>query len=286
MAAPGRLTPIAYAGGVNDARVGEPATRRPDASMDLLNGILRDALDPDYAAVAAREIPPRPRRTALLGVTAAIGLLFALAASLTMRAAPAALAERERLVESVRRAEADQDALRDRVAQLSRENADLQARAGGLDEATRDRATQLALVDGASAVRGTGIVLTLDDGQDAAVEGNAVVDADLRVTVNGLWQAGAEAVAINGHRLSSRTAIRGAGQAITVDYRSLTRPYVIEAVGDGRELEARFRAGPAGTWSQSLHDNYGMRFDIQLASDLTLPADPGLDVSFASVRER
>ena len=35
--------------------------------------------------------------------------------------------------------------------------------------------------------------------------------------VNGLWQAGAEAISINGQRLTSTSAIRFAGQAILVD---------------------------------------------------------------------
>jgi uncharacterized protein YlxW (UPF0749 family) len=40
----------------------------------------------------------------------------------------------------------------------------------------------------------------------------------------GLWEPARKPSPINGHRLSSLTAIRSAGDAITVDYRSLTRP--------------------------------------------------------------
>ena len=67
-----------------------------------------------------------------------------------------------------------------------------------------------------------------------------MLDIDLQILVNGLWESGAEAISINGHRLSNLTAIRGAGDAITVDYRSLTRPYQIEAIGDPRTLPASF----------------------------------------------
>ena len=73
-----------------------------------------------------------------------------------------------------------------------------------------------------------------------------VLDIDLQVLANGLWQAGAEAVSINGHRLSDLTAIRSAGDAITVDYRSLTRPYRVEAIGDPRTLQARFVESAGG----------------------------------------
>ena len=109
-----------------------------------------------------------------------------------------------------------------------------------------------------------------------------MVDADLLAAVNGLWQAGAEAIAVNGHRLTSRTAIRGAGQAITVDYRSLTRPYVIEAIGDGRRLADGFAASSGGGWWRSLREQYGMRLDVARSADLRLPADEGLGVRVAT----
>ena len=35
---------------------------------------------------------------------------------------------------------------------------------------------------------------------------------DLQILVNGLWESGAEAISVNGHRLSTLTAIRGAGE--------------------------------------------------------------------------
>ena len=36
----------------------------------------------------------------------------------------------------------------------------------------------------------------------------------------------------NGQRLTALSAVRGAGEAITVNFRSLRRPYVVEAIGD------------------------------------------------------
>ncbi len=104
-----------------------------------------------------------------------------------------------------------------------------------------------------------------------------MLDVDLQILANGLWQAGAEAVAINGHRLSSLTAIRSAGDAITVDFRSLTRPYRVEAIGDPRTLPARFVETAGGAWwhelaaepADALRDQHGPHRCV-------LPADPGL----------
>lgn len=64
----------------------------------------------------------------------------------------------------------------------------------------------------------------VDDAANGLRDGrDRVLDMDLQILTDGLWQAGAEAISVNGHRLSALTAIRGAGEAITVDNRSLTR---------------------------------------------------------------
>jgi uncharacterized protein YlxW (UPF0749 family) len=93
---------------------------------------------------------------------------------------------------------------------------------------------------------------------------------------NGLWQAGAEAIDINGHRLSTLTAIRSAGDAITVDYRSLTRPYEVHAIGDPRTLQARFVESSGGSWWNELAQNRRMRYEIARRGRVGLPADPGM----------
>ena len=97
----------------------------------------------------------------------------------------------------------------------------------------------------------------------------------------GLGLAGAEAVAVNGYRLSSRTAIRQAGDAITVDYRSLTRPYVVEAIGDPRGLEDGLEKSNGRAWWRSLAQQYQIKFAVERSATLTLNADPGLGVESA-----
>lgn len=136
------------------------------------------------------------------------------------------------MVQRIEQANAASDALRARVATLNAENKALSdAALGGSDPAAvavQRQIDALARATGMQAVTGPGVVLVADDAESPVASGSKVVDVDLRQAVNGLWQAGAEAIAVNGHRLSSRTAIRGAGDAITVDYRSLTQPYHIK----------------------------------------------------------
>jgi uncharacterized protein YlxW (UPF0749 family) len=251
----------------------------PDASMDLLNQIVRQPIDPDYTlAAAARSEPSRGRWK--LGVLAMIiGAMFAVAALQTTRAAPALQSERSELISRIQSAEREQDQLRGRVNALTEEIATLRAAALGEDDGARiveSHITRLDPVVGNAAVAGPGVLIVIDDAPLAAEARDRVLDIDLQVLANGLWEAGAEAISINGHRLSNLTAIRSAGDAITVDYRSLTRPYRVEAIGDVRTLQARFVESSAGAWWNDLAQNRRMRYEISDVKQLDLAADPGI----------
>jgi uncharacterized protein YlxW (UPF0749 family) len=263
-----------------------PSTRPAvDASMDLLNQIIRQPLDPDYALVAARgDLPPR-RRWALAVVAVVIGAMFAYAAVSTTRSAPALQTERDELISRVRTAETEQDQLRARTDGLTAQIATLRSAALGGDDVSRRLEAQINVLDpvaGTVAVSGPGTVVVVDDSVAGSNDTrDRVLDVDLQVLANGLWQAGAEAIAINGHRLTSLTAIRSAGDAITVDYRSLNRPYRIEAIGDPRTLQARFVESAAGAWWNDLAQNRQMRFEISDVRRLDLPGDPGITLRYA-----
>ena len=66
-----------------------------------------------------------------------------------------------------------------------------------------------------------------------------VRDRDMQRVVNGLWESGAEAISVNGQRLTALSAIRAAGDAILVDNKPLVPPYTVLAVGDGQAAEHR-----------------------------------------------
>jgi uncharacterized protein YlxW (UPF0749 family) len=269
---------------------GRHARRRPpamvDASMDLLNQILRQPVDPDYAITAAQGGRQLPRwRWSFALVTLTIGALLAIAALQTNQAAPALQNERTELISRIKAAETNQDQLRARITSLSAEVASLREAAVGDDDSLKALVAQIAVLGstvGATAVAGPGVLIVVDDapGESQDVR-NRVLDLDLQMLANGLWQAGAEAVAINGHRLSSLTAIRSAGDAITVDYRSLNRPYRIEAIGDPKTLQARFVESSGGAWWNELAQNQRMRYEISIVKALTLPADPGIALRHA-----
>jgi uncharacterized protein YlxW (UPF0749 family) len=146
------------------------------------------------------------------------------------------------------------------------------------------------------AVTGPGLTVTLDDARkegggsadgdprtQAEADEGRVLSKDLQIVTNGLWEAGAEAVAINGQRLTALSAIRFAGEAILVNYRPLTRPYVVSAIGSPQNLEVEFADSSAGSYVRALQDNYGVRVRIAGAERLALPAATSLTVREAEV---
>jgi uncharacterized protein YlxW (UPF0749 family) len=212
-------------------------------------------------------------------------VLFSVAASQTTRSAPALATERSGLIARIQQAEREQDQLRARLGSLSADINTLRSAALGDDGTARALETQIATLDpivGKAAVSGPGVLVVVDDApSDSGDTRDQVLDLDLQVLANGLWLAGAEAVAVNGHRLSTLTAIRGAGDAITVDYRSLTRPYRIEAIGDPRTLAARWVESAGGAWWNELAQNRRMRYEVSNVKAMTLDADPGMALRYA-----
>ncbi|HNV10151.1 MAG TPA: DUF881 domain-containing protein [Propionibacteriaceae bacterium] len=254
----------------------------PDASMDLLRQLREEAVDPDYARAASDGRATRnPGAMSAIALVIA-GALFATALVSTTRSKPLVTSERAQLMGYIREAEARQDQLRTDQAALRAQVDTIQKQALGGSASLPALSRTVAIASGAVPVTGPGVVIVVDDAAASASVDGRVLDQDLAQLVNGLWAAGAEAVAVNGHRITTRTAIREAGSAITVDYRSLDRPYRVEAIGDPRKLPADFTATTGGSWWAYLNRNYGLAFDLQTSDALTLPADPGLGLTVAT----
>ncbi|NAZ85167.1 DUF881 domain-containing protein [Kineococcus indalonis] len=264
--------------------------------MSLLTEVMQRPLDPGYAAAAQRrreageQRPARPRALTALAALV-LGGLLAVAGVRAAAGAPDADRGRADLLERVRTGTARADALAARAAALREGNTALAARLGGAGAAAAGQAAgALAVAAGATAVTGPGLEVLLQDaprdptGADATSSSGRVVDRDVQLLVNGLWQAGAEAVAVNGLRLSSLSSIRAAGDAVLVDYRPLTPPYRVQAVGDPAALQTGLASSVAGRYLQVLQDNYGIgvRVGARPGDDpLTLPAASRLQLRVA-----
>ena len=164
-------------------------TRPVDESMDLLNDIVRNPVDPDYEVVAGRQAT-RPRPWVLGVVMLGFGLMVGVSLGNTMRVAPQAQAERADLVARVGAASGRVADLQQQRAELARENQNLANSVNRIDPSTAAELDRLASVTGSGAVRGPGVVAVVDDGEADDQQGR-VVDADLRQLVNQLWRSGA-----------------------------------------------------------------------------------------------
>ncbi len=270
----------------------DPRTQRPlpeQARMGLLNYITAHSLDEDYAHVSASRpsgSSRKHRRAHLptLVVLALFGVLVTTAGIQTARTEPVRRSSQESLAAQVQSRRAELAETRAAVTRLRGEveqGQEVVLEASRAGRALRDRLSTLAAATGAAAATGPGVRIQVDDSPDAASDRQIVLDTDLQILVNGLWASGAEAVAVNGQRLTALSAIRVAGDAITVNLRSLARPYVVTALGDGNELAARLLESEAGTWWLNLRSVYDLEFEMTTEESLTVPPAPNLDLRHA-----
>ena len=272
--------------------------RRVDGSMSLLVDVMTNTLDEAYAARAARRAgaqqgpsgaapaPSRPAgRTAGALALVLLGLLTGTAVDQVRERVAGNEGLREQLAAEVAERDGLSDELSARAAELRTEVTELRdasLAAGTAGQRLAEQVQALEVAAGTAAVTGEGIVLTLDDApddapteQDAVLRGGTpldgrVLDRDLQEVVNGLWAAGAEAVAVNGVRLSARSAIRSAGEAVLVDFRPISPPYRIEAIGRSADLEVGFAEGRAGRYLATLTSISGITSELRRAERLAL----------------
>lgn len=94
---------------------------------------------------------------------------------------------------------------------------------------------------GTTDVTGDGIIIILQDTLVSAnntnlnipIENYLVHDSDLKTLINELWNAGAEAISINGERITFKTSIVCDGNTIRINGETTGSPFEIKAIGTG-----------------------------------------------------
>ncbi|MGA8246169.1 MAG: DUF881 domain-containing protein [Nocardioides sp.] len=251
-------------------------------TVPLLSLITQRSLDADYEHVAARrraagtaDHHPVPRRTAAV-VLLVFGLLVTVAAVQTSRNASVDEASRASLIDQI-------GLRRQNVAQLQRELARARSDQLGLQRAVTHQHTQLQATNahvlhlgvrtGFGAVRGPGIEVTVSSapGSDTS---QLVRDSDLALLADALWSAGAEAISVNGERLTVLSSFRNVGIGILVNSRPVNPPYVFDVIGDPATLPAKLLSTAAGGQWYALKNSLGFRFDVRNGGTMSLPAAP------------
>ncbi|MFE7674013.1 DUF881 domain-containing protein [Streptomyces albidoflavus] len=276
-----------------------PRRPRPDASMSLLTNVMDHSLDDGYAEAAARRAAdgtagvPRTLK-AKLGLAAGLvlaALVVTVGAAQAREDAPVVAKEREELIDRIESGSATADGLEKDVESLRTEVGKRQREA--LQKHGGDQGALVGLLSGSTAVHGPGLKLVVDDAKGSDTGGGGpresagfsdtgrLRDRDMQRIVNGLWQSGAEAVSINGQRLTALSAIRAAGDAILVDNKPLGPPYTVLAVGDGQRLADRFQGSSDGQYLAALRENFGIRTKVTAEDEVRLPAAPSVTVRIA-----
>lgn len=262
-----------------------PTEERPlpaHVTMPLLELVTRSSLDQDYATAAARSRARageggggrRFQTGAALAVLAAFGLLVGIAFVQTRSSEGDRLATRNSLIQQIEDRREAIAAHQDRIGRLRVVIVGLERRHATVDAdalAAGERLDRLRVRTGSGAVQGPGVRIVIQN-PPGGLPNDAVRDSDLAMLVDGLWNAGAEAIAINGRRLSARTAIRNSAAAIHVGGQPLSPPYVVEAIGDPRTLQADLINGDQGVEFFNLARSLGFTVDRDNVRGLRLPA--------------
>ena len=267
-------------------------TRRPLSTQQLVELVL-DPRDRGYEEAAQRKAKsdrPASRRWYEQPIVAIgcliIGFILAAAWVHTHRGAPEAAKVHDSLVQRVRSAEDITQGLADNEAKLNGDLSRLQ-NAALPDASTLVRElNRRQLIAGEVAATGPGLEVRLSEPATTAEPtdvpghgertpasgGHILIDRDVRSVVNQLWADGAEAIAVNGIRLTPTSAIRFAGDAVLVDFSPIASPYVIDAIGDADQLDVGFASSDVASRYQTLASAKGIGFSFDVQTALELPA--------------
>ena len=229
-------------------------------------------------------------RSAVPLVVGCAGLLFVTSAATArgtdLRAGrytdlPALVEARSDRVEELRAEAEDLDAQID-AASRRLGSAELQRLEGAIDA--------LKPMVGLTALRGPGLVVTLDDAPadqelPDTVDPNLLVvhQQDLQAVVNALWAGGAEAMSLQGQRIIATTGIKCVGNTVVLHGVPYSPPYRIVAIGD----PGRLRAGLAAShyldnYLDYVAPPYNLGWSVKAVPTVTVPAYDGtLDLEYA-----
>lgn len=150
---------------------------------------------------------------------------------------------------------------------------------------------ELKFATGLAAVKGPGIRIILADSpsvpQDKNPNDYIIHDKDVRIVVNALWAADAEAIAVNGERIAAPSSVRCAGTTILINSTRLGSPYKIEAIGNQDKIEKGLQDDyDASRLMNYYAKTYNLGITIEKKDEIKLPAYKGsLNIDYAKTIE-
>jgi uncharacterized protein YlxW (UPF0749 family) len=216
---------------------------------------------------------------------ALLGLGFLIAAQLGSEGPRIRYTTQERtpLLETANGLQAQQDELKDQLLALRAQIGQIEGAGEGSAELVRelnDELEQARIAAGLIPLTGTGIVLQLEDSVQSVSgevsEDDYLVGArDIRAVVEELWLAGAEAIAVNGERITPTTSVIDIGTSVLVNAAYLAPPYQITALGPD-DIYDRLAAAPGFVdFVRARAEAYGIRLSFAEPTTVDVPAFAG-----------
>ncbi|MCX6451467.1 MAG: DUF881 domain-containing protein [Actinobacteria bacterium] len=137
----------------------------------------------------------------------------------------------------------------------------------------------LARAAGDRALRGPGVQVTLNDAppplgevpNGLTLDDYVVHEQDVQAVVNALWSGAAEAMSINGERITNISAIRCAGNILLLNGRAFSPPFKISAIGSPTALRKSINASAAIKIYRQYSEAVGIGWSVRYSSNLSIP---------------
>ena len=231
-----------------------------------------------------RRLRTIPSWQSTLGL-ALLGLGFLVAAQLASEGPRVRYTTQERspLIETATELQSQQDTLKAAILDLRERIQEAEQSGQGSAVLVKDLNAQLEnarIAAGLIPLTGTGIVLQVEDSLEPVApdsnEADYLVGArDIRTLVEELWAAGAQAVAVNGERITPTTSVIDIGSSILVNSAYLLPAYQITALG-ADDLYARLSASPGFVdFIRARAETYGIRVAFAEPDSVDIPAFAG-----------
>jgi uncharacterized protein YlxW (UPF0749 family) len=191
--------------------------------------------------------------------------------------------ERTPLVETANELQAQQDGLKSRILDLRARIQTIETQGAGSADLVRQLNAKLQearIAGGLVALTGTGIVIQIEDSKtpvppDGSESDYLVGSTDIRLVVEQLWGAGAEAIAVNGERITPTSAIIDVGTSLLVNSAYLAPPYQITALGAPDLYDRLSKAQGFIDFIHARSQAYGIRVSLADPGSVDVPAFVG-----------
>jgi uncharacterized protein YlxW (UPF0749 family) len=187
--------------------------------------------------------------------------------------------ERTTLIETALGLQGRRDALQAQILDLRAQLVVLEAGEPGSEALVQELNLALEharIAGGLVQLTGPGIVFRVEDAGNQGDSSDALVTArDIRTLVQELWLAGAEAISINGERVTNGTAVLDIGNAILANSAYLAPPYQINAIGPEDLYEQLTSSASFVGFVASRIEPYGLSLSFAESAEVTVPAYAG-----------